>query len=133
MKSKKNGYTLVELIGVLVVIAILAIISVASYRVSVKKGIATEGRNLLSEINSAEQSYRYRTGSFYATSSAETQNKKLGLDFRKNKYFTSYTISKNDSAGTFTAVTSYKDKTLTLVGSTANQPIITDEFTSDAE
>ncbi|MBR3627281.1 MAG: prepilin-type N-terminal cleavage/methylation domain-containing protein [Elusimicrobia bacterium] len=134
MKNKRNGYTLVELVGALIVIAILAVISITSYRVAVKKGIATEGRNMLSDINMGEQSYRHRTGSFYVTTSAENKSTKLGVDFRKNKYFTSYTITKNDTTGKFTATTSaYNGKSLTLVGSTTSQPIITDDFSEQAE
>ena len=113
----------------IIIVAILAIVSIYSYRGLVRRGISTEGRNLLGDINKGEQSYRHRTGSYYANSSAETKSTKLGVDFRKNKYFTSYTITKNDGNGTFTAITSaYKDKALTLYGATTSKPIIVDDF-----
>lgn len=132
--NNKKGFTFVEVIFVLIIIAILAVVSIPLYRGYVKKGIAAEGRNLLSDINTGEQSYKFRTGVLYATSSPETQNTKLGVDFRKNKYFTSYTITKNDTTGSYTAVTStYKGKNLTLVGSLSSKPVIIDNFTSEAD
>ncbi len=129
MKNKKNAFTFLEVIFALVVIGILAMIVIPTYRGYVKRGIVTEGKNLLSDVNSAQQSYRYRTGKYYSTTTAETMNAKLGVDFRKNKYFTSYTITANNTAGSFSVVTSYNGKSLTLTGYTTQQPVITDNFT----
>ena len=65
----------------------MAIVAVPVYRGYVKRGMATEAKNLLSDINIGEKSYFYRTGKLYATSGAETNSAKLGVDFRKNKYY----------------------------------------------
>ena len=133
MKNKKNGFTFVEVIFVLIVIAIISTVTLPVYRGHVRRGIAQEGRNLVSDVNSGEQSYRYRMGYFYTTSSAESQNTKLGVDFRKNKYFTSYTVSTTDNKNNFTVTTTYNGKSIVLVGSVTTKPVITDNFSSSTD
>lgn len=120
--NKKRGFSLTELIITLVMVAILAILGLPVYRGYVKKGIATEGKALLGEINAAQQIYYTRHGQYYAGSVGQTFGGAFGVDARRNKYFTSYQIT--DGGATFTAVTASKDGTqaLTLVGSNTTTP-----------
>ena len=120
--NKKRGFSLTELVITLVMVAILAILGLPVYRGYVKKGIATEGKALLGEINAAQQIYYTRHGQYYAGSVGQTFGGAFGVDARRNKYFTSYQIA--DGGATFTAVTAAKDGTqsLTLVGSNTSAP-----------
>lgn len=118
MKRNKKGFSLSELVVTLVMVAILALLGLPVYRGYVKKGIATEGKALLGEINAAQQIYYTRNGQYFAG----TYGVPLGVDARTNKYFTSFNIS--TSGQNFTAVAPSKDgsQTLTLVGSSSNNP-----------
>ena len=133
MKDKIKGFTIVELIFTIVIIGILAIVAVPVYRGYVKRSMSTEAKNLLSDINIGERSYFYRTGKMYATVGKETTSSKIGVDSRRNKYFTSYTITTNENVGTFIAVTSYNNKALTLRSSITGKPEIIDSFSNQAD
>ena len=130
---KKKGFTLPEVVITIAIVGILSMVAVPVYRGYVNKSISTEGKALLAEISAAEQIYYSRNGQFYVTSNAESENRALGVDARKNKYFSAYTITTSVSNGKtrFTAITKYiddDDKALTLVGSLSEEPEITDNF-----
>ncbi|MDB4125871.1 prepilin-type N-terminal cleavage/methylation domain-containing protein [Candidatus Marinimicrobia bacterium] len=63
MKKKlSKGFTLVEILVVLVIVAILAGLAFVSYRGYVDKGYATEGITLLEEVSSASEMYEAMHG-----------------------------------------------------------------------
>ena len=132
---KIKGFTFPEVIITIAIVGILAMVAVPVYRGYVRKGLATEGKALLAEISAAEQIYYARNGGFFATTTDANQNKAfLGVNATKNKYFTSYTVTVDNSGDFFTAVTKYNDdddKTLTLVGYTSGEVTITDNFSSE--
>ena len=97
-KNRKHGFTLVELMVVVIIVGILASVAVPIYRANIKKAMASEGAALLGSVLTAQRIY-------YAENNTYTTNKTaLGIDTVGNKYFTDYTISTADANG-FTAST----------------------------
>lgn len=132
--NNKHGFTMTELLIALIIVGILALIAIPAYRGYVKRGIATEGKALLGEINAAQQIYYSRNGKYYAGTAGQQYGASFGVDARKNKYFTSYTlVSKNDDTGEFIYKTNtYNGHALTLKGSLTAAPEIIDNFTSQS-
>ena len=93
IKSKK-GFTLVELVIVIVIVGILSVISVPIYRGYVDRAMRTEGEVLLGAIAKAELAYHVEHGYFADTDGGETTGKlaALGMDASGNKYFKSFGI-----------------------------------------
>ncbi len=94
----KKGFTLVELMVVVIIVGILASVAVPIYRANIKKAMASEGAALLGSVLTAQRIY-YAEHNTYTTTKSE-----LGVDTIGNKYFTDYTISSADANG-FTAST----------------------------
>ncbi|MCM8805290.1 MAG: prepilin-type N-terminal cleavage/methylation domain-containing protein [Candidatus Omnitrophica bacterium] len=97
-KNRKHGFTLVELMVVVIIVGILASVAVPIYRANIKKAMASEGAALLGSVLTAQRIY-YAENNTYTTSKTA-----LGIDTVGNKYFTDYTISTADANG-FTAST----------------------------
>jgi len=96
--KRKKGFTLVELMTVVIIVGILAAIAVPLYRNNVRRAMASEGAALLGAVRTAERVY-------YAEHNTYTSDKDaLGVDASGNKYFTDYTITSADENG-FTAQT----------------------------
>lgn len=133
--NNKYGFTMTELIFALIIVAILALIAVPAYRGYVKRGIATEGKALLGEVNAAQQIYYSRNGQYYAGSAGQQYGASFGVDARNNKYFTSYeTLYRNNDTGEFIVRTNeYKGHAITLKGSLTADPQIIDDFTSKVQ
>ncbi len=98
MKSTK-GFTLVELVIVIVIVGILSVVAVPVYKGYTKKAMATEGKALLGAINTSQKVYFAEWANFVGP----TQSAVLDVDARTNKYFTTYTLSSTGAA--FTAST----------------------------
>ena len=129
MINEKKGFTLTELVVTLIVFAILALIIIPAYRGYVKRGVATEGKSLLNEINAAQQIYYSRNGQYYAGTAGQQMGASFGVDTKRNKYFTSYrTVTDGDK---FTAYADYQGKQLTLKGSLTEEPEIIDNYSNE--
>jgi len=111
-RKQRKGFTLVELMVVVIIVGILASVAIPLYRTNVKKAMATEGSSLLGSVLTSERVYKAENATFSDT------NADLSVDATGNKYFTSYTLSDVSATG-FTAETSgtgaAADVTVTLV------------------
>jgi prepilin-type N-terminal cleavage/methylation domain-containing protein len=79
-KRKIRGFTLIELVVVLVIIGILSVIAVPMYRGYVRRAMAAEGRALVGSIAAAERVYFAEHGSFIEIPAATTNTANVDLD-----------------------------------------------------
>lgn len=93
-KELSRGFTMVELIIVIVIVAILSIVAVPVYRSYVRRAMTTEASALLGAINKAQKIYFAEYGGFYTTP-LTSFDEILDVDARANKYFTSFFIVYN--------------------------------------
>ena len=92
IKSKK-GFTLVELVIVIVIVGILSIISVPIYRGYVEKAMMTEGKVLLNAIGKAELAYHVKYGTFKETNGSKVSyDDELDISADANKYFSAFDV-----------------------------------------
>jgi len=101
--SKKLGFTLVELVIVIVIVGILSVVAVPIYKGYTKRAMATEAEGTLGAINTAQKVYYAENSCFLATVGEVTNNGTLDINLASNKYFTSFQI--NTNATGFTATT----------------------------
>lgn len=88
----KRGFTLLELIVVIIIVGILASIAVPTYFRAVERGRSGEGLSLLGVLRSAQMRY-------YAQHGALTDNTTLlDVGYTTSKYFT-FAVSNPEFAG----------------------------------
>jgi prepilin-type N-terminal cleavage/methylation domain-containing protein len=98
-RNRKKGFTLVELMIVVIIVGILAAIAVPLYRSNVKRSMASEGAALLGSVRTAERVYYSENGKY-------TDDKtKLSVDTTGNKYFVDYTVTLTGGGTGFIATT----------------------------
>ncbi|GAB1402457.1 hypothetical protein MASR1M68_13680 [Elusimicrobiota bacterium] len=121
---KTKGFTLVELVIVIVIVGILSVVAVPVYRGYTKKAMATEGKALLGAINTSQKVY-FAEWNMFATGA---QSAALDVNASTNKYFTTYGLT--GGATGFTATTSGSRGAegigLTLIGSSTGASNITE-------
>ena len=88
--KNKKGFTLVELVIVIVIVGILSVISVPIYRGYVEKAMMTEGKVLIGAIGKAELAYHVEHGYFLDTNGWTSYSSELDIDTSANKYFYSF-------------------------------------------
>ena len=86
MKNKK-GFTLVELIIVIVIVGILSVISVAVYRGYTLKSKMTEGKALAASIITSQRVYYSEFGEWYIIANWVDVDTTLDVDARQNVFF----------------------------------------------
>jgi prepilin-type N-terminal cleavage/methylation domain-containing protein len=99
----KLGFTLVELVIVIVIVGILSVVAVPIYTGYTKRAMVTEAEGTLGAINTAQKVYYAEYSHFLATPGAVSDNGTLDINLVSNKYFTSFQID-TDKTG-FTAST----------------------------
>ena len=92
MIKNKKGFTLVELVIVIVIVGILSVVSVPVYRGYVDKAIMTEGKVLVGAIAKAELAYHVENGYFADTDGETGKVSAIDIDARGNKYFRVFSI-----------------------------------------
>ena len=126
----KKGFTLVELVIVIIIVGILSIVAVPIYKGYTDRAKESEGKALLGSINTAEKVYFAENNKFLGVTESTNTNAALSLDSRANKYYKTFTVTASASTGdsaTFTAiVTSDADlQPITLTAGATGNPRIT--------
>lgn len=101
MKSNQNGFTLIEVMIVVLIIGIIAAIAYPSYDEYVKRGKRTEGQALLSDASARQERY-FAQNNAYIITNADIA--KLGLkngDKSETGIYT-LTVSKANNDGGYT-------------------------------
>ena len=135
---KTKGFTLVELVIVIVIVGILSIVAVPIYRGYTRKAMATEGKALLGAIQTAQKIY-FAENAFFAAQTATAFASDLDVDARSNKYFTAFAISVTNrgtspsftASTTGTATSGASGISLTLSASKTAAPVMTDSGLSN--
>lgn len=92
-KEKIKGFTLIELVVVMVIVGILAVISVPMYRNYVQRARAQEGTALVGAIASAQRAYYAGYGVYLAVALNTGHSTTLGIDASMNQYFQTFTVA----------------------------------------
>lgn len=90
--KKNNGFTLMEVVVVTVVIGILAVISVPMYRGYVEKSKQAEGKALAAAITIAQKMYYTKHNEYLEIAAAVDRSSELGIDARSNTYFQQFRV-----------------------------------------
>jgi prepilin-type N-terminal cleavage/methylation domain-containing protein len=98
MKNNK-GFTRIELIVVIAILAILAVAAMPVYKKYVNDSLLSEGKALMSSIQTAEKIYYAEFGVFYEISEPVGYDKTLNIDARNNEIFKNFSVKvSNDAA-----------------------------------
>ncbi|MCL1945887.1 MAG: type II secretion system GspH family protein [Chitinivibrionia bacterium] len=117
--SKKNGFTLVELMVVIVIIGVLAAVAIPKMMAATNKAKAGEGPQLLRSIASMEAAYKAENDTYISADAAEkgpAEGAWKGLGFDQNPFSRYFTFSVTGGAtykpdGDY-AVSEYKNEFL---------------------
>ncbi|HOK56737.1 MAG TPA: prepilin-type N-terminal cleavage/methylation domain-containing protein [bacterium] len=91
-KNRKKGFTLIELMVVVIIVGILAAIAIPLYTGQVKKSKASEGASLVGSIRTAERVYYSQHNEYKVIEDAVSSDEDLGVDASGNKYFTTFSV-----------------------------------------
>ncbi len=109
MVENKKGFTLVELVIVIVIVGILSVISVPIYKGYVDKAMMTEGKVLLGAIAKAELAHHVEYGYFWETWGSI--DRRLDINASGNKYFTYFEAESGYASNVDTAASFAVSKT----------------------
>ncbi len=105
----KAGFTLIELMIVVIIIGILAASAVPIYRANVRKAYAAEGFATLGAIRSAERLYKAEWDTYKNSTDIKTD---FGLDTTDNQYWNNGAFKVTGASSTaFTATATGSDST----------------------
>jgi len=91
VKNNKKGFTLVELVIVIVIVGVLVIMAVPIYLGYTRRAMGTEGRALLGSVTTAQRGHHaeFHTWLIVPETSFSTI---LDVDARGNRFFTSFHV-----------------------------------------
>lgn len=94
-EEKMKGFTLIELVVVMVIIGILTIVAVPIYRGYTRRAMAVEGGALVGGIAITEKIYLVEFGEYHAIDDETNFDTTIDVDARANSYFRNYTVTTN--------------------------------------
>jgi type IV pilus assembly protein PilA len=94
----KKGFTLVELMVVVIIVGILAAVAVPLYRQNVQRALASEGKALAGSIRTAQRVYFAEHGVYGAWADISAN-----IDQTGNRYFTAVPTVTGGGTAAFTA------------------------------
>jgi len=103
--KRAKGFTLVELVIVIVIVGILSIVAVPIYRGYTRKAMGTEAKSLLGSIQTAQKVYYAEHAAFLSLSGDTVFDEALDVDARSNKYFKSFSVTTTGVTDGFKAIT----------------------------
>lgn len=103
MKSVR-GFTLLELMIVVLVVAVLAGIALSGYQKQVRKSRRAEARQIIADIALRQEKWRSNHPLYYGTDATSAETTEFGAIPSGTYYTISVTTAKNASAYTLTAV-----------------------------
>jgi len=96
----KKGFTLVELVIVIIIVGILSIVAVPIYKGYTDRAKESEAKALLGSINTSEKVYFAEFSEFYTSGDNYTSVcSRLSLDSGANKYYSGFKVTAHGSAG----------------------------------
>lgn len=101
MKKKKLGFTMVELLVVLVIVAILAAVAAPIYLANVKRSIASDAVGAMSVIRQAEREYNVKNGGT-AFVDGTVYPSALGVNLEVTQFFSNDAFTVDATAPTWT-------------------------------
>ena len=123
MKNKK-GFSLIELVIVLVIVAILAIVSGLIYKGYVRKAKMVEGKTLLNTISDALDVYYSDNETYLNIANFTSTNNTLMVDARPNKYFRTFKVENKTSYALITTKDTENNITMVMTLFSKGAPTI---------
>jgi len=118
--TSDRGFTLIELMITVAIVAIITTVAYPSYSEYIKRGNRTEGQALLNDTAAAQERY-YAQNYVYITNTADILKLKARTTSSTGKYTLSLSSAANDGGYTLTATEQFGDTacgnlTLTATG-----------------
>ena len=127
----KKGFTLIQLLIVMVIVGVLVTVSLPKYRASMERGRATEGINNVRAISDAVNAkYVMNENSYSLAGLTDSNGNVTGVDMTKSVNFSTPKMTLSDSKVT---VTTTRTGSYTLTATNQNGELISIECTGDAE